>query len=171
MKSTLVKQGRVFRFVTEEYQLPDGRTAVLDKVEHPGAVVILPVDNKGELVLVKQYRQAVRETIFEFPAGTLEPGEDPLVCAKRELAEECGKQAEIWKSLGQLLPTPGFCDEVQHCYFATGLSPAVAEMDQDEQLEPLSMPLEDVERLISSSVIKDGKSLAIFLRARLLGLL
>ena len=167
----VIKQGRVFRFVEESYTLPDGRTARIDKVEHPGAVVILPLESPGRIFVLNQYRPAVRETLMEVPAGTLEVGEDPNACARRELAEEIGKKAEHWQSLGTLLPAPGFCDEVQHCYFASGLSDDFAEMDDDEQIESLIISVEQFEQFVLDGRIRDGKSIAIFARARLMGLL
>ena len=166
----IIKQGRVFRFVEERYTLPDGRPASIDKVEHPGAVVILPLESPGNVFVLRQYRPAVKETLIEFPAGTLEVGEKPEECAPRELAEEIGKKAAHWQSLGTLLPAPGFCDEVQYCYFASDLSDDFAEKDEDEQIEPLVISVAEFEKLVLSGEIRDGKSIAIFTRARLMGL-
>ena len=170
-KTTLLKQGRTFRFVEQEILRPDGRIATIDKVEHPGAVVILPVDQDGQVILLKQFRPALMQTIYEFPAGTLEPGEPPGLCARRELAEEIGKAAARWEDLGLLYPAPGFCDEVQHCYFASGLSDARGEMDEDEMIEPVRMTVAEIEAAMAGGEIRDGKSLAIFWRARLAGLI
>lgn len=164
---TVLKRGRTFQFVEQEIVHSDGRVKRIDKVEHPGAVVILPVDDDGRLIILKQFRPALMQTIYEFPAGTLEVDEDPALCAKRELAEEIGKAAERWVDLGKLYPAPGFCDEVQHCYFAAGLTDAHAEMDEDEVIEPERMTVAEIEAAISNGQIVDGKSLAIFLRARL----
>ena len=166
-KAKLLKQGRAFRFVQQEIVYPDGRVSTIDKVDHPGAVVILPVDNDGQLIILKQFRPALMQTIYEFPAGTLEDGEEPELCAKRELAEEIGKAAARWENLGLLYPAPGFCNEVQHCYFASGLSDSCAEMDEDEAIEPQRMTVTEVEAAMASGEIMDGKSLAIFLRARI----
>lgn len=169
-RTKLIKQGKVFRFIEQEIVRSDGRISKIDKVEHPGAVVVLPVENDGRLVILKQFRPALMQTIYEFPAGTLEPGELPELCARRELAEEIGKAATRWENLGVLYPAPGFCDEVQHCYFASGLSDARAEMDADEVIEPERMTVAEIEAAITSGEIRDGKSLAILLRARLAGL-
>src|SRR5689334_11803161 len=106
LKTKLIKQGRTFRFVEQEVERPDGRRVTVDKVEHPGAVVILPKDNDGRLVLLRQFRPALGQIIYEFPAGTLEKGEPPARCAERELAEEIGKKAARWEPLGTLLPAP-----------------------------------------------------------------
>lgn len=164
---TVLKQGRVFRFVEQEIVRPDGRKITIDKVEHPGAVVILPVDHDGRIIILKQFRAALNRTIYELPAGTLEPGEDPQLCAERELAEEISRAAARWVSLGQLYPAPGFCDEVQHLFFATDLSDASADMDADEEIEPERMTVAEVEAAVTSGELMDAKSIALLYRARL----
>jgi ADP-ribose pyrophosphatase len=166
-KRTVLKQGRVFRFVEQEIARDDGRIMTIDKVEHPGAVVILPVDHDGLIVVLKQFRPALMRTIYELPAGTLEPGEEPELCARRELAEEIGQAAARWVSLGQLYPAPGFCDEVQHLFFATDLSDSRAAMDEHEVIEPERMTVAEVEAAVASGEFMDAKSLALLFRARL----
>jgi ADP-ribose pyrophosphatase len=166
-KRTVLKQGRVFRFVEQEIVRPDGRVMTIDKVEHPGAVVILPVDQDGRIIILKQFRAALMRTIYELPAGTLEPREDPEFCARRELAEEIGQAAARWESLGRLYPAPGFCDEVQHLFFASDLSEARAEMDADEEIEPERMTLAEIEAAVDSGELMDAKSIALLYRARL----
>jgi ADP-ribose pyrophosphatase len=170
-RTSVLKQGRVFRFVEQEIVRPDGRSSTIDKVVHPGAVVVLPVDHDGRVIILRQFRPALMQTIYEFPAGTLEPGEPPDLCARRELAEEIGKAAARWQDLGTLYPAPGFCDEVQHCFFASGLSDSRADRDDDEVIEPERMTVAEVEAAMASGTISDGKSLAIFWRARLAGLI
>jgi ADP-ribose pyrophosphatase len=166
-KRTVLKQGRAFRFVEQEIVRPDGRIMTIDKVEHPGAVVILPVDNDGRIILIKQFRPALMRTICELPAGTLEPGEDPERCARRELAEEIGQAAARWESLGRLYPAPGFCDEVQHLYFASDLGDSRAAMDEHEVIEPERMTVVEIEAAIASGDLMDAKSIALLYRARL----
>ena len=106
-------------------RLPSGRTVVRQVVKHPGAVVILPQLADGRLLPIAQYRCAVGETVLEFPAGTLEPGEAPLACARRELIEETGYRADHWHALGTIYSSPGFCDERLHLFLASGLVPWV----------------------------------------------
>jgi ADP-ribose pyrophosphatase len=166
-KRTVLKQGRVFRFVEQEIVRPDGRIITIDKVEHPGAVVILPVDHDGRIIILKQFRAALNRTIYELPAGTLESGEDPQSCAQRELAEEIRRAAARWESLGQLYPAPGFCDEVQHLFFATDLSDARADMDADEEIEPERMTVAEIEAAVAGGELMDAKSIALLYRARL----
>ena len=105
--------------------------------------------------------------MYEFPAGTLEVNEDPQACAHRELAEEAGVAATHWISLGELFPAPGFCTEKQHLYFASGLSPHRLQGDEDEIIEPLEFSVREVEELIASGNMRDGKSIAAFAIAKL----
>jgi ADP-ribose pyrophosphatase len=105
---------RIFAIVEQALRLPSGRTVVGQVVHHPGAVVIMPQLEDSRLLLIAQYRFAVGETLLEFPAGTLEMGEEPLQCAKRELIEETGYRADHWHPMGIIYSSPGFCDEQQH---------------------------------------------------------
>lgn len=164
-------RGRVFKVVRETVQYPDGRVATKDLVRHNGAVVILPRHNDGRLVLVRQYRHATGGMFLEFPAGTLEIDESPIACAKREIIEETGFAASDWKDLGTLYPAPGFCDEKQFFYYAENLTEAFAEMDEDELIEVVLLTIEEVEARIRNDEFRDGKSLAIYTRAKLQGLL
>lgn len=163
--------GRIFNVLSEQLVLPNGKQATREFVSHPGAVVILPRAKDGRLLMIKQYRHAIRETILEFPAGTLEAGENPLECAKREIIEETGHAAADWTDLGTLVPGPGFCNEVQYCFLADGLSEAVQNLDEDEVIEVVPLPPGEIEHAISQSKIKDAKSIAIYARAKFLGLL
>jgi ADP-ribose pyrophosphatase len=171
IKSSNIYTGKAFYVSQEEVELPSGSVVKRDIVRHPGAVVILPITSDGKLILVRQYRHAIGKTILEFPAGTLDPKELPLDCAKRELAEEVGQQAEEWQSLGTLYPAPGFCDEKQHLYLASKLSPFRLPGDEDEIIEVQSLSIDQVESAIVSGEIEDGKSISIFTRAKLQKLL
>jgi ADP-ribose pyrophosphatase len=164
--------GRVFDVVAEQLRFATtGRITHHLTVRHPGAVVLLPRQEDGSLLLIKQYRHSVRQKLFELPAGTLEPGEEPLACAQRELAEETGYVATTWQDLGQLHPAPGFCSEVQHCFFATGLSACQAAPDEDEIIEVVPMSATQVEQAIRDGSMTDAKSIALYTRAKLRGLL
>lgn len=162
--------GRVLKVVDELIRLATGKLTHHVTVQHPGAVVCLPAQADGTLLAIRQYRHSVRKTLLEFPAGTLEPGEDPLTCAKRELAEEIGQQARRWESLGELHPAPGFCDEVQYCFFAAALSPCPMTPDEDEMIEVVAMGWPQVEQAIRDGHMTDGKSIALYTRAKLRGL-
>jgi ADP-ribose pyrophosphatase len=163
--------GHVLHVVNELLRFPSGYLHQHVTVRHPGAVVILPCENDGRLVAIRQYRHAVRQTLLEFPAGTLETAEQPMVCARRELAEEVGRMANVWKDLGQLLPAPGFCNETQYCYFASDLTPCDTNLDEDELIEVVTLSPSEIEAAIREGQMKDGKSISIYMRAKLCGLL
>jgi ADP-ribose pyrophosphatase len=172
LNSKTVFQGLVFEIRRDEVSFPSGVKAQRDVVQHPGAVVILPVHQQNKsLVMIKQYRHAVGESIYEFPAGTLEECEDPVLCAKREITEEIGYGAEEMIPMGTLLPAPGFCNELQHLFLARGLFPESTEGDEDEIIEVEEISLLDFEELIVSNRMLDAKSIAIYARAKLMGLL
>lgn len=164
-------KGAVFDVVDEEIRLSTGVVAHHITIRHPGAVVILPQRDDAMLLVIRQYRHSVRRELLEFPAGTLEPGEKPLDCARRELAEEAGQIANEWTHLGQLHPAPGFCSSTQHCFFAARLSPCEAKPDADELIEVVPMSSDDIEQAILSGNMTDGKSIALYTHAKLRGLL
>ncbi|CAG9295346.1 NUDIX hydrolase [Celerinatantimonas diazotrophica] len=146
---------------------PDGCEREVTRMEHPGAVVIVPIGGQGEFVLERQYRAAVDRWLLEFPAGTMERGEDPLECAKRELAEEVGLAAQHWQNLGTMLPAPGFCNEVQHLFLAQELSVVSANPDEDEIIEMQRFNQRDLTEQIRSGAVIDSKTVAAFYRTLL----
>jgi len=159
---------RVFRVHEETWRAPDGGIFTRQNIIHPGAVAILPITAKGTYVFIRQFRPAARDWILEIPAGTLEPGETPLACAKRELIEEIGFAARAWKKLGKIFTAPGFCTEQIHLFEATGLKPATAAKDEDEHIELAEMTGVEVRGAVKRGEIRDGKSLsALFLCGRL----
>ncbi|MEX1024595.1 MAG: NUDIX hydrolase [Planctomycetota bacterium] len=138
--------GRIFQLVHDRVRLASGREQHVDVVLHPGAVAIAPRLDDGSFVAVRQYRHPVEADLLEFPAGRLEAGEDPLACARRELAEETGYAAENWRSLGDVLVAPGWTTERIHLFVAEGLtrlaSPPPADDDEEIQiveLEPAAL--------------------------------
>jgi ADP-ribose pyrophosphatase len=171
LSTKVLHRFRIFAIVEQALRLPSGRTVVRQVVQHPGAVVIIPQLEDGRLVLIEQYRFAVGETLLEFPAGTLEPGEAPLDCARRELIEETGYRAEHWHALGIMYPSPGYCDERQYLFVASGLVPEHAAGDEDEILEVKRLTVQEVERAIVDGALVDAKSIAAYARAKLQGVL
>lgn len=168
MKTKTLCQWKCFSVEQTTQTLPDGRHIEFTTVKHPGAVVIVPVTDSAELVMVRQYRPAIQKWILEFPAGTLESQEDIPACAKRELAEEVQLQAEQWQSLGELLPVPGFCDEVQYLFLAKELSECDGELDDDEIIEVVTLSIQEFEAKVANGEIQDSKTLSAFLKARTL---
>ena len=127
-------------------------------VEHPGAVAVVAVDGQGYIALVRQLREATRKRLLELPAGTAEPGEEPLETAQRELREECGLTGGEWRELAAFWTTPGFCRERMHVFAAEGVERGEAAPAPDEELELVRWPLADVaQRLVE---IEDAKTLA-----------
>jgi ADP-ribose pyrophosphatase len=127
-------------------------------VEHPGAVAVVAVDREGALWLVRQLREPARRQLVEIPAGTREPGEDPLDTAKRELREECGLTGGEWSELGAFWTTPGFCREYMHLYLAEGVIAGEAEPDDDEDVEIVRWPVGELESRLDE--LEDAKTLA-----------
>ena len=161
-----VHSGRVVNLRLEEVEMPNGRRTTLELIRHPGAAVIVPVLESGEVLLVRQYRHAARgEWLLEVPAGTLNAGEEPVACAERECAEEAGFRPRRLVPLGYLWTTPGFTDERIWIYLGLDLEPAPQNLDDDENLSVERMPLRDALALALSGGIDDGKSIAALARA------
>jgi ADP-ribose pyrophosphatase len=165
-RRTPLHQGRVFRMVRENVTLDNGVSTDLDYIEHPGAAAIVPLIAPGEVLLVRQYRHALKQYIWEVPAGTLDPGEPVLGCARRELIEETGYAAEVWHHLGEITPVPGYSDERIHLFLASELSAARQELDADEVLAVHRMPLAQALDMIARGEIQDAKSICALLLAQ-----
>ncbi|MBI2921564.1 MAG: NUDIX hydrolase [Planctomycetes bacterium] len=163
LKSRTLHPGRIVRLDRETWRAPDGSTFSRDTIVHPGAVAILPLTARGTFLFLRQFRAAARGWLLEIPAGTLEKGESPLGCAKRELIEETGFAARGWKLLGSILVAPGYTTEVIHLFEARDLSPAHAAQDDDEHIEVEEMTRAGVEQAAKSGRIRDGKSLSAML--------
>ncbi|MDL2269613.1 NUDIX hydrolase [Desulfosarcina sp. OttesenSCG-928-A07] len=157
--ATLIRKGRVFDFCSENVTLPNGRTMDMDMVRHPGAAAMVPVTDDGKVLLLKQYRYAAGGFIWEIPAGTLNPGEDPYTCAGRELIEETGYAAGNLEKLTEITPTPGYSDERIHIYLATGLTPSHQHLDPDEILSVHPVPLDEALAMVADSRIQDAKTI------------
>ncbi|MFN8377643.1 MAG: NUDIX hydrolase [Anaerolineae bacterium] len=165
-----VYDGRVIHLALLDVTLPDGGTAKRELVRHPGAVAIVPLMGE-DVLMVRQFRMAANRVMLEIPAGTLNPGEEPLVCAERELQEETGYKPGVLESLGGIFVAPGYTTEFIHLFLATGLTESRLEMDEDEFIEPVRMPLRDLVAMIDRGEIQDGKSTAALLKvARRMGI-
>jgi ADP-ribose pyrophosphatase len=155
----LLHTGRVFNLYSENISTDKGATFDVEVIRHPGAAAIVPMQVDGTVLLLSQYRHAVGERIREIPAGTLEPGETPEVCARRELVEETGFSASRWKELGKITPVPGYSDEQIHLYLASELTPAKQALDDDEILEVHPHPFSEAIKMIYTGQIQDAKSI------------
>ena len=157
--SRLIYEGRIVRFRVDTVALPDGSTATREIIETPGAVVIVPLTDEGQVRMVRQYRSAVGEFLLELPAGTLEPNETPEQAAPRELAEETGDHAARWRRLTGFYTVPGICDEYLHLFLATGLTPGQANQEADEFIEVVTLPLDDALGMARRGEIRDAKTI------------
>ena len=143
-----------------------GKVTQREVVRHPGAVVVVPMTDDGQVVLIRNHRVAIGERLWECCAGTIEPPEEPMVCAARELIEETGYSAATLAPLGWFYTTPGLTDERMHAFAATGLSHLGQNLEDDESISVELVPLDRVFAMIESGELRDAKSMvAIFLAA------
>lgn len=153
-----IYQGRIISLKVDEVLLPNGRTAKREIVNHPGAVAVMALTDDNKLVAVRQFRKPLEQTIVEIPAGKLEPGEEPLTCAMRELEEETGYVASHFEPLSSFYTSPGFADEMLHVFVATGLQKGESKPDEDEFVDTLELTLEEAHALHRSGEIRDAKT-------------
>jgi len=168
LDSRRIYTGRVVRLDVDTVRFPDGSTGQLELIRHPGAAAIVPCasDPPGAdptILLIRQYRYATGGELWEIPAGTLDPGEDPEVCARRELLEETGVTAARLQRLTSIWTTPGFTNEVIHLYLATGLTMGEPSRERDEFIEVVPQPLSRVLALIRDGEIRDAKTVVAIL--------
>ena len=160
-----VFEGRIFTLGVESITLPRGEHLEAEIIRHPGSVVLIPVTDRGEIMLVRQYRHAIGRSVWELPTGSLKPGEDPRAAAVRECHEETGLIPSAVERLGAFFPTPGYCDEEMTFYRATGLREAadgdpVAMQDEDEDIESRAFPVDAIRQMIASGEMIDLKTVA-----------
>ena len=163
MARELVHTGRKIRVFLDRTTAPDGTEIVRDLIAHPGAVVILPVLDRDRICLLRNHRWVVGETLWELPAGTLEPGEERQHAAQRELLEETGYRADRWRSLGFLYASPGVLDEKLHLFIAESLTPGPNRPEADEDLEPVTLPFADALAMCLDGRIRDAKTITALL--------
>ena len=153
-----VYHGRIVNIHMDEVRLPNGKTSQREIVEHPGGVVILPLDERMQVVTVTQYRYAMGMAMTELPAGKLEAGEDPFEAAKRELSEECGLTADNFIDLGVVYATVGYDSEKIYLWAATSLHEVKQHLDAGEFLDVVKMPFDKALGLVMDGTIKDSKT-------------
>ncbi len=153
-------RGRVFTLDKENVTLDNGVTADLDIIHHPGAAAMIPLTGDNKVLLLRQYRHAIRQEIWEIPAGTLEKGETPQTCAAREIEEETGYTAANFVRLGNIIPVPGYSDETITLFLCTGLTLKQQKLDADEQITVSPVPFDETIAMIRDGRIQDAKSIA-----------
>ena len=156
---TKIYQGRIIDLSVETVTLPNGATAELELITHPGASAVVPMKDDETVIMIRQYRHAVGGYIYEIPAGKLDPGEDPRDCAIREVEEEIGYKVGTLEPLLSFFTTPGFTDEIIHIYLGKDLTPGTQNLGEDEVLEIIEMSLAKTIDLINDGTIKDGKTI------------
>lgn len=164
ISSKTIFTGQIINLRLDEVELPDGRYAGREIIEHPGAAAIIPLDREGNIQMVRQYRDAVAQELLEIPAGKLIPGEEPEACARRELEEELGVVAGKWTHLATFYSTPGFCDEIMHVFLAEDLAPGDPDVEREQFMEFEGRPLSGLDDWLGE--LKDAKSVAGVLLAR-----
>ena len=168
LESREIYKGRILRLRVDTVALPNGKTSLREIVEHPGGVGILALDENGCVPMVTQYRYAFSRTLLEIPAGKREPGEEPFTTARRELKEEVGAAAAEWQPLGEMIASPGCYDEVLHLYLARDLVQKQQHLDEDEFLNVVTMPFEELTRQVMEGTVIDAKTVAAVLKTKVL---
>lgn len=159
----ILYRGKIFDLIVDRIEYPGGKTGVREIAHHPGGAVAVPLFDDGRVMFVRQLRYPLGREIVEFPAGKLQPGEDPADAAARELAEETGWTAGALEKIAAFYSTPGFCDEVLHLYLATGLtrSPAGPRREEGEStMTVLTLPLPEAVAMAERGEIEDAKTVA-----------
>ena len=160
LKSTMVYQGKVFGVRRDEVVEPGGLRATREVISHPGSVVVLPVLEDGRIVMIRQYRHATRQYLWELVAGRIDEGESVKKAAARELREETGYRAKRYSEFLDVFPTPGFLEERMHILLAEGLTAGEAEPEADEKIISHAYTVEELKRMMQGRKLIDGKSIA-----------
>ncbi|MDY6942956.1 MAG: NUDIX hydrolase [Pseudomonadota bacterium] len=165
----LLFSGDFLTLVRESVELPGNIRTRLEIIRHPGASAVLALDASARLCMLRQYRHAAGGWLWEIPAGKLDGAEDPQLAARRELEEETGYRADTWSSLGEIVPSPGFCDEVIHLFLARDLILGEVNREVDEVMEVHWLETEQLDAMVLDGRIRDAKTLAALYRFRLSG--
>jgi len=160
LKSTMVYEGPVFGVRRDEVLEPGGLRATREVVTHPGSVVVLPVLDDGRVVLIRQYRHATRQYLWELVAGRMDPEETPKRAAARELLEETGYRAKRFSVFLDVFPTPGFVEERMFILLAEGLTAGEAQPEEDEKIEARAYSLKELKQMMQRGKLRDAKSVA-----------
>ena len=159
-----IYDGKIINVHVDDIELPNGKTAIREVVEHPGGVCVAALSDRNTLTFVRQYRYPYHKVLLELPAGKLEKGEDPLAAGKRELEEECGVTCEKIIPLGCVYPTVAYCSEIIYLYLGLGLSKTNQHLDEDEFLSVEEIELDKAVEMVMNSEISDSKTVALILK-------
>jgi ADP-ribose pyrophosphatase len=168
LKQRLLFKGRKFNFEVNRLRLPNKAEGEWECIRHPGGALAVPVTPEGKLVLVRQYRFAVQGRVLEFPAGTVEPNEEPQETIAREIEEETGYRANRWEKLGEFFIAPGYSDEIIYAFLARDLEKLETppQQEEDEDIETVFFTPEELEKAILDGEPVDAKSISSFMLAR-----
>jgi ADP-ribose pyrophosphatase len=158
LKTETVFHGKLLNVRRDQVRLANGHETVREYIVHPGATLVIPLLDNGDLVMERQYRHPLRRAFIELPAGKIDPGEDPLTTGKRELLEETGYEAAEWRHLATIHPCIGYSDEAIHIYLATQLKAGEHRRNMDESLEILTFSLENALGMVRTGEITDAKT-------------
>lgn len=160
LQKTEIYRGKVFSLIEQQVALPNGTLMKVESIRHPGAAAIVPMLDKSHIVLIRQYRYAVGNWVWEIPAGTLFPEEDPKDCAQRELGEETAYEAGRIEKIGEVFPAPGYSDDRIHIFLATDLKEKSQHLEEDEVLEVREFTIVEALDMIKTGEIRDAKTIA-----------
>ena len=163
----LIYKGKIIDFYKDTIQLPDGREVIWDYIDHKGAAAVVPVDDEGNIIMVRQYRNAIKKQTLEIPAGGLNPGEDPMACAARELEEETGYTVKSIEPLTNIYTAIAYCNEIIYVYFAKVGEEKEQHLDDDEYIEVKKYSIGELEKMILDGTIQDTKTISSILAYKL----
>lgn len=163
----LIYKGKIIDFYKDTIQLPDGREVIWDYIDHKGAAAVVPVDDEGNIIMVRQYRNAIKKQTLEIPAGGLNPGEDSMVCAARELEEETGYTVKSIEPLTNIYTAIAYCNEIIYVYFAKVGEKKEQHLDDDEYIDVKKYSIGELEKMILDGTIQDTKTISSILAYKL----